>query len=264
MSVALPEPPFIRGRLVPRPHETPTGTPYFDEELGVPQKSPHRIMATETAAVMAELARELGLAFLSDEPIWYLHPETDEQRTFYGDCVLARIADTTSITAEAVLVAMEVGTTHDRRKELKDTRFQRLLNEYNRVPEFALLFPDLDDSRALTWCRLVGDQYEEHAVAPGGRVFSESVPGLELRVLPRERWTPGYKVDVYHQGVLRPRLAGERQRAESERQRAEAEHQRAEAERQRAEAEHKRAEAERERAERLAARLRELGIDPEA
>jgi Uma2 family endonuclease len=45
---------------------------------------------------------------------------------------------------------------------------------------------------------------------------------------------------------------------------AKAERQRAEAESQRAEAEHQRAEAERERAERLAARLRELGIDPEA
>ncbi len=51
---------------------------------------------------------------------------------------------------------------------------------------------------------------------------------------------------------------------ERERQRAEAERQRAEAERQRAEAERQRAEAERQRAERLAARLRALGIDPEA
>ncbi len=43
----------------------------------------------------------------------------------------------------------------------------------------------------------------------------------------------------------------------------EAEHQRAEAEHQRAEAEHQRAEAEHQRAERLAARLRELGEEPE-
>jgi Uma2 family endonuclease len=47
-------------------------------------------------------------------------------------------------------------------------------------------------------------------------------------------------------------------------QAAEVERQRAEAERQRAEAERQRAEAERQRAERLAAKLRELGIDPEA
>jgi Uma2 family endonuclease len=53
------------------------------------------------------------------------------------------------------------------------------------------------------------------------------------------------------------------QRAEAEAQRAEAEAQRAEAEAQRAETEAQRAETERFRAERLAARLRELGEDPD-
>jgi hypothetical protein len=48
-----------------------------------------------------------------------------------------------------------------------------------------------------------------------------------------------------------------------ERQRAETERQRAETERQRAETERQRAETERQRAERLAAKLRELNINPE-
>jgi Uma2 family endonuclease len=54
--------------------------------------------------------------------------------------------------------------------------------------------------------------------------------------------------------------------AQSERARAAAghEHERAERERERAEREHERAERERERAEHLAARLRALGIDPDA
>ncbi|MBD2413638.1 Uma2 family endonuclease [Nostoc calcicola FACHB-3891] len=56
----------------------------------------------------------------------------------------------------------------------------------------------------------------------------------------------------------------ERQRAEQERQRAEQERQRAEQERQRAEQERQRAEQERQRADILAARLRELGVDPDA
>jgi Uma2 family endonuclease len=51
--------------------------------------------------------------------------------------------------------------------------------------------------------------------------------------------------------------------AEQERQRAEQERQRAEQERDRAEQEYQRAEQERDRAERLAARLRQAGIDPE-
>jgi Uma2 family endonuclease len=56
----------------------------------------------------------------------------------------------------------------------------------------------------------------------------------------------------------------ERQRAEQERQRAEQERQRAEQESQRAEQESQRAEQERQRADILAAKLRELGIDPDA
>jgi hypothetical protein len=62
----------------------------------------------------------------------------------------------------------------------------------------------------------------------------------------------------------RARAEEEQRRAEAERARAEEEQRRAEAERQRAEAERVRAEAERARAERLAARLRALGIDPDA
>jgi len=54
------------------------------------------------------------------------------------------------------------------------------------------------------------------------------------------------------------------ERAERERERAEQERRRAEQERERAEQEQRRAEQERERAERLAARLRELGEDPES
>jgi Uma2 family endonuclease len=68
----------------------------------------------------------------------------------------------------------------------------------------------------------------------------------------------------------RKRAEAERQRAETERQRAETERQRAETERQRAdneswkaEIERQRAETERQLKERLAAKLRELGIDPD-
>ncbi|MDY6781216.1 MAG: Uma2 family endonuclease [Cyanobacteriota bacterium] len=60
----------------------------------------------------------------------------------------------------------------------------------------------------------------------------------------------------------RQRAEVERQQAEAERQRAEAERQRAEVESRRAEVESQRAEAERQRAEKLAAYLRQQGIDP--
>lgn len=215
----------------------------MDEKLNVAQSAAHRIMVGETIPILASIAEESGLLFLSDEPIWYLHPETDEQKPYYGDLVLARAVDRARITASDLLIAIEVVSTYDRRKELKDTQFQRLLNVYNDVPEFALVFPELEDARALTWHRLVDGQYQEQAVAPGGRVMSSAVPGLELVVLPRERWASGYKLEVYYGGELRPRLAGERERAQKEKARAE---------------------KEKERADRLAERLRALGIDPDS
>ncbi|MBA4065188.1 MAG: hypothetical protein C0501_16035 [Isosphaera sp.] len=60
------------------------------------------------------------------------------------------------------------------------------------------------------------------------------------------------------------RRQAERDRAEAEKLRAEAEAARAESRRREAEAERDRAEAEKQRADRLAARLRELGLDPDA
>jgi len=60
------------------------------------------------------------------------------------------------------------------------------------------------------------------------------------------------------------RAEAERARAEEEQRRAEAERARAEEAQRRAEEARQRAEAERQRAERLAARLRALGIDPDA
>jgi Uma2 family endonuclease len=60
------------------------------------------------------------------------------------------------------------------------------------------------------------------------------------------------------------RAEQEKQRAEQEKQRAEQEKQRAEQEKQRAEQEKQRAEQEKQRAEQLAAKLRSLGIDPDA
>lgn len=52
-----------KGVLVPRAHEEPVGIPYFDEELGVPQNTAHRIMVSETAPIFAAIAGEAGLRF---------------------------------------------------------------------------------------------------------------------------------------------------------------------------------------------------------
>ncbi|MEM9191869.1 MAG: hypothetical protein AAGF12_22040 [Myxococcota bacterium] len=259
-----------RGVLVPREHTEFYGVPYYDEELDVAQSTAHRLMVHETSVVLQALAAEAKVLVLSDEPIWYLHPETDEQRVYYGDVVLGTAEDSKRITADELALVMEVVTISDRRKELKDTRFQRLLNEYNRVPEFLMAFPEIEDPRALVLCRLVDGEYQEEIVGPGGVAKSAAIPGLAFRVLPRDRWVAGYKFDVEYQGVPRPRLAGERARADEERaradeERARADEARARADEARARADEARARADeaRVRADALAAKLRELGVDPE-
>jgi Uma2 family endonuclease len=95
--------------------------------------------------------------------------------------------------------------------------------------------------------------------APDGRPF------LDYVEVARERDEAERVVAQEQQRAeAQERLAqAERERAGRAEQQAEAERQRAEAERQRAEAQERLTEAERGRAERLAARLRELGFEPD-
>jgi hypothetical protein len=239
-------------------HTAFDGTPFYDEDLKVAQNTAHRVMVYETGNVLAMVAQEAGLLFLSDEPIWYLHPESDEQKVFYGDWVIARSnTDHMRITSEDLLLVVEIVSTHYRKKEIKDTVFQRALNEYNEVPEFALVFPDAADSRSIHWYRLVDGRYEEISLSPGAEIASSTIEGLLLRVRPQSEWAEGRKIDIYYKGERRLVLDEERARAEQEKARAEQEKARAEQEK-------ARAEQEKARADRLAERLRELGLDPDA
>ena len=125
-------------------------------------------------------------------------------------------------------------------------------------------------SEVLTVYRLQGLQYERqetmqfNCLKLGLTLWEGEFEGKDDTWL---RWTDEH-------GVLIPtgkeraqqehqRVEQEHQRAQQEHQRAEQERQRAEQERLRAEQEHQRAEQERQRADRLAALLRQAGIDPE-
>lgn len=214
---------------------------YYDAELDVATSKTHRHAAVDLCNKLEPVAQALGLFFLSDESIWYLDPNTDKQKVFFGDLVLSRRKD--SVTAKDLQLVIEVVSTYDRRKELKDTIRQRVLNEFNAVPEFGLYFPDVGDSRNFELFRLDPDARIYAPVAPkDGRLVSSSVPGLEVELLPRERWRDAFKIDVYFEG--RRLLSADEERARADREAA-------------------RAEQEAARAERLAARLRELGIDPQ-
>jgi Uma2 family endonuclease len=239
-------------------HRDFEGIPYYDEDLQVPQGPPHQRAVFELGTVLEAIAEELGLTFTSDHPIWFFDPETGRQRRSYGDIVIARETETKSMTAEDILVLIEVVSTNDRRKEIKDTVFQRGLNESNGVPEFGLVFPDASDSRSLIWYRLNPEtgRYDELSLSPGSEVEARGVEGLRLRVKPSGDWKDGRKIEVLFRNELRLPVQGERERAEQERERAEQERERAEQERERAD-------QQRERADKLAAKLRAMGIDPD-
>lgn len=200
-----------------REHTDFEGIPYYDEDLRVPQSYAHQRCIYELGPILAAVAHEAGLVFLSDHPIWSRHPETDEQKCYYGDFVLLRQTDIKRVTVEDVLVSVEVVTTSERRKEIKDTVFQRAVAEYNGVVEFGLIFPDLADPRSLSWFVLdtTTGRYRETALSSGGQVHSRAVPQLTLRVLPRDRWQEGRKIEVVYRGEVRGGLEAERQRAEA-------------------------------------------------
>lgn len=122
---------------------------------------------------------------------------------------------------------------------------RRAVAEYNGVREFGLIFPDLTDSRSLSWFAIdeVTGRYRETIVPSGAEVRSRTVPDLVLRALPRDQWGEGHKIAIVYRGQVRGNLRAERERAEQA---------------------DRWAEAERERAAPLARRLRELGIDPDA
>jgi hypothetical protein len=152
-----------------------------------------------------------------------------------------------------------------------------------KVKEYFLFDPFGDClNPQLQGYRLRGGKY--HPVrAVGGRLPSRvlglhlEADGEDLRLYDpqAQRWLPteqehAAQVQVrLHQQEDRAeqervRAEQERVRAEQERVRAEQEHMRAEQEHMRAEQERLRAEQEQLRADRLAARLRELGVDPDA
>jgi Uma2 family endonuclease len=94
---------------------------------------------------------------------------------------------------------------------------------------------------------------------PDGEPFRNYVEVYELA----EQVRVQVQFERQQAGAERERARLAEQKADAERERAEAERQKADAERERAEAERQKADAERERAEKLAAKLRELAIDPD-
>ncbi|NJS12517.1 MAG: Uma2 family endonuclease [Microcoleus sp. CSU_2_2] len=147
-----------------------------------------------------------------------------------------------------------------------NTKMNKKLSFYNRygVEEYYLYDPDNNDLEG--WQRIEGTlepiEPMEGWISPRlGVRFELPEAGLEIYRPDGERFLSYSEINA-ERLLERQRAEQEFQRAEQEFQRAEQEFQRAEQEAQRAEQEAQRAEQETQRAERLAAKLRELNIDP--
>ncbi|MBI4820122.1 MAG: Uma2 family endonuclease [Deltaproteobacteria bacterium] len=290
--VRQPHPVRAVQKLERRVHAVPD--PEIDADLDVPGSEKHNATGRKLAEAFETVARSRRLRVLNDNPVWYFALDTGLQKVFFCDAALARTEDPATIVADDLKLVVEVVSTNDPRREKKDTIHQKALNEANGVPEFALLFPELDDPRTFELYRLGDDgKYVVVPLDAQGRVESWSVPGLSFRVLPPVQWQKvGFKVQVYDADELLvdadtqlararklevEKTLAEREAAGAKQEAADAERKAADAERKAADAEKKAADAERnaalavaekqaalDRAAALAAKLRALGIDPEA
>ncbi|MDJ0837927.1 MAG: hypothetical protein QNK37_15540 [Acidobacteriota bacterium] len=256
--------------------------PYYDEELGVGQSHGHSEMVYTISTALKTVAAETPYHYISDHPVWYWD-ENLKKKVFFPDFSLVKTDHIKSVTAQQMLLVGEIVTTHHKAKREKDTVRMYERNQAHRVPEFLLLFPEMDDDRVLTWYVLRNGKYEP-LIPKNGIYESVVIPGLAIEPIPKEDWRLGCKfkalwrgrlirtsmeeyalrreaewraqehletidVHVYRANVAEQEAIAERMRAKEEKQRAEAEKQRADAERQRADAEKQRADAEMQRAE---------------
>ncbi|WP_377476821.1 MAG: Uma2 family endonuclease [Microcoleus anatoxicus] len=139
--------------------------------------------------------------------------------------------------------------------------------ELANVPEYCIVDPKSGKQKIRLLALIDGEEsYTQTDFLPGEELISVVFPDFVLSV--DEILNPPFveelvKAERAQLQESQQQAVMERQRADEERQRADEERQRADEERQRADEERQRADEERQRAERLAARLRELDIDPD-
>ncbi|NEX16297.1 MAG: hypothetical protein C1943_06625 [Halochromatium sp.] len=245
-----------RLRRQPFPPDATIGIPFYDDEFDMAQTQAHSAMIRDLGQFLDRLADWTGLQVLSDNPVWYWVQEDDQQRILYPDFALADTRFIERVMATDLRLALEVVSTERPEKERKDSVRMRDRNAANGVPEFALLYPDLDDSRALRWFWLDEDdgRYREARLPADRRFRSQAVPGLELEALEPDQWRFGRKARLWYRGQRITSAEEEARRADLEASRADLEASRAGQEASRAEA----AEAENAR---LRALLRQAGLE---
>ena len=200
MLQALVESQFVPPLLERRLHtDFGSGRLFYDDELDVASGLEHARAVHYLADCLYRVAQRSGLECLVDNPVWYWSdPSCRLQQSYFSDICLLCSDDPYRATADEVILVMEVVTTTDARKERKDTVISKERNARHGVREFVLYYPGPDDGRSLVWFRLESKsgRYREVPPGKGGIYRSTSVPGLKMRVLPREEWRGCIKVEV--------------------------------------------------------------------
>jgi Uma2 family endonuclease len=270
------DPPYSPKEILPTMYDLKSEDP---EEPGLPDEfhdfQPQLLRETFRPVTypMDEVfvASDLNLYYDSRHPLWYKRPDwfgvVGNTRLYEGrDLRLSYVIWQEVVSPFVVVELLSPGTEKEdlgqtlRTVDEPPTKWQ-VYEQILRVPYYIVFDRYTDRLRAFV---LQADHYTEitneesriwmSTLELGLTLWQGTYQGIERFWL---RW-----YDAEGNLVLTPREQ-ERQRAEQEHERAEQEHERAEQEHERAEQEHERAEQERQRADRLAARLRELGINPD-
>lgn len=180
------------------------GRPYYDHELKMSQSEEHKIIISYLYYCFRYIAKSLKLGCLSDNPVWYLLSKPRKgktQKVFYPDLCVSKNLQNDKAIASDLLFSLEVVSTERRRKEIKDTVYMKGLNQYNKVPEFVLVYPKASDNRVIEYYTYDGLKYQP-LLAQGGEYHSNVIEGLSIREIPRDDWKDGEKVEVLFKGKL--------------------------------------------------------------
>ncbi|MCB1191119.1 MAG: hypothetical protein KDK90_11815 [Leptospiraceae bacterium] len=181
-----------------------SGIPYYDDELKMPQSIEHEIAINYLSYCFKYIAKDLKLSSISDHPVWYLiqKPIKDKnQKVIYPDLCVSKNSDISRVTSEDLLFSLEVVSMERKRKEFKDTVLMKALNEYNRVPEFVLVYPKASDNRVIEYYSFDGYQYIPVATR-NGKYSSKMIKGLSLQEISMDDWRDGVKLEVLYKGKV--------------------------------------------------------------
>jgi hypothetical protein len=195
--------------------------PFYNEELDMSQGPPHGEAVPVVGAVVTTLRKKTGLSSTCDNPITGINPKNGQEKIYFPDFTLLEgdkdCPDNAIMTD--MRLAIEVVTTTTKKSTNHDTKFKKKLYEYNRVPEYLIIFPNETDDRNFLWYALKEDKYVLKKPDKEGFTSSKSVPGFAIKPLSKKKWSQGRKIRYFINGLeIRERLVEHNARIKAEKQ----------------------------------------------